>query len=231
MNLDIGDFVAGPKRQSNTQRLCDELEDDIINGRLLPGERLDSEVLAQRFGVSRTPIREAIQRLVASGLVRVVPKRGTFVAEVGLAELIEMFEVMAELEGMCGRLAARRITAQQIHELQLALSRCADAATKDDPDDYYYENGTFHDCIYTAGRNHFLASESRRLHDRLKPYRRLQLRVRNRIQRSLQEHEGIVEAIVACDEALAEQRMRDHVLVQGERFSDLAANMKKLQVT
>lgn len=228
-SLATGEFVAMPKRQSNTQRLRDALEDDIINGRLSPGERLDSEALARRFGVSRTPIREAIQRLVASGLVRVVPKRGTFVAEVGLADLIEMFEVMAELEGMCGRLAARRITKQQVAQLQTALEGCADAAAKDDPDDYYYENGTFHDCIYSAGRNHFLAAESRRLHDRLKPYRRLQLRVRNRIQRSLQEHEGIVEAIVAGDEALAEQRMRDHVLVQGERFSDLAANMKKLQ--
>lgn len=215
-------------RRSNAQRLRDELEDDIINGRLMPGERVDPEALALRFGVSRTPIREAIQRLAASGLVRVVPKRGTFVAKVGLTELIEMFEVMAELEGMCGRLAARRITAEQIEQLQAALTRCRTAAAEDSPDDYYYENESFHRCIYTAGRNNFLASESRRLHDRLKPYRRLQLRVRHRTKRSLQEHEGIVASIVAGDENLAEQRMRDHVLIQGERFSDLVANMRKL---
>ncbi|MBT2774858.1 GntR family transcriptional regulator, partial [Halomonas sp. ISL-60] len=99
--------MTGTKR-SNAQRLRDSLENDIINGRRLPGERLDPEALGREFEVSRTPVREAFQQLVASGLVTVSPKKGTFVAKVGIDQLIEMFEVMAELEGMCGRLAARR---------------------------------------------------------------------------------------------------------------------------
>ncbi len=212
-------------RRSNTQRLRDALEDDIINGRLGPGERLDPEELARRFAVSRTPIREAIQQLAGSGLVTVAPKRGTFVAKVGLAQLIEMFEVMAELEGMCGRLAARRITADQAHELKAALGRCEEAAAGGNTDDYYYENERFHRCIYAASQNGFLAAEAQQLHYRLKPYRRLQLRVRHRIGRSLQEHHDIVEALVSGDESGAEALLKAHILIQAERSSDLGASI------
>ena len=96
-------------QKSRAHQLRDTLEDEIVNGRLQPGDRLDEASLAARFNVSRTPIREALQQLVAAGLVQSEPKRGTFVARIGIPQLIEMFEVMAELEGMCGRLAARRI--------------------------------------------------------------------------------------------------------------------------
>lgn len=218
--------------RTNALQLRDTLEDDIINGRFAPGERLDPEALAARFAVSRTPIREALQQLSASGLVTVVPKRGTFVAELSLAQLIEMFEVMAELEGMCGRLAARRISPRQVAQLQEALGGCEQAARAGDDDravdEYYYENEQFHRVIYEAAGNGFLAREARRLHRRLKPYRRLQLRVRRRLQRSLLEHQAIVEAIVGGDSAAAEQRLRDHVLVQGERFSDLVASISRM---
>lgn len=222
--------VTGMKKtqRPSSQKLRDELEDDIINGRMQPGERLDPEALAARFGVSRTPIREAIQQLVANRLVKVIPKRGTFVAEVGIAELIEMFEVMAELEGMCGRLAARRITSAQLQDLTDALRSCETAASGGSADNYYYENGRFHRCIYAASQNGFLATEAQHLHDRLKPYRRLQLRVRNRIQGSLAEHMGIVDAIAQGDEPQAEKLLREHVLVQGKRFSDLVASMGRL---
>ena len=102
---------------SQAQKLRDALEDDIVNGILRPGDRLDEAALAERFRVSRTPIREAFKSLVGSGLVETVPNRGTFVANVGLPGLIEMFEVMAELEGMCARLATRRITDTESAEL------------------------------------------------------------------------------------------------------------------
>lgn len=212
--------------RSNAQRLRDALEDDIINGRLRPGDRLDPERLSARFGVSRTPVREAIQQLTASGLVRVAPKRGTFVTEIGLPQLIEMFEVMAELEGMCGRLAARRVDARAAASLRDALGRCRDAAARGDSDDYYYENEHFHHCIYAAAGNGFLAAEVQRLHARLKPYRRLQLRVHRRMRSSVEEHEAIAEAILDGDAAQAERRLKDHILVQGERFSDLVASVQ-----
>lgn len=213
---------------SNAQRLKDSLENDIINGRFAPGERLDPEALAKAFQVSRTPIREAIQQLTASGLVVVVPKKGTFVAKIGVDQLVEMFEVMAELEGMCGRLAARRISANELTVLKEALERCeASVREVEGPDEYYYENEIFHQCIYSASHNAFLADEVQQLKQRLKPYRRLQLRVRHRMARSLQEHRDIYKAIASGDAAAAEEAMRQHVLIQGERFSDFIASMKK----
>jgi DNA-binding GntR family transcriptional regulator len=219
--------MNGMKR-SNAQRLRDSLEDDIINGRRAPGERLDPEALGREFNVSRTPVREAIQQLVASGLVTVSPKKGTFVARVGIDQLIEMFEVMAELEGMCGRLAARRITEEELVAMREALQRCEAAAEAGDTDEYYYENEIFHNCIYSASHNGFLAQEAHQLKQRLKPYRRLQLQVRQRMGGSLAEHRDIVAAIERGDAQLAEQTLREHVLIQGERFSDFVASVRKL---
>ncbi|RUR54622.1 GntR family transcriptional regulator [Vreelandella populi] len=220
--------MADTKR-SNAQKLRDSLEDDIINGRRVPGERLDPEELGRAFNVSRTPVREAFQQLVASGLVTVSPKKGTFVAKVGIDQLIEMFEVMAELEGMCGRLAARRISEQELAELRAAHERCEAAALAGDTDEYYYENEAFHDCIYAASHNTFLASEARQLKQRLKPYRRLQLQVRQRMHNSLNEHQAIVDAITQGDAALAQQALCDHVLIQGERFSDFVSSVRRME--
>lgn len=213
-------------KRSNTQKLKDALEEDIINGRLLPGEKLDHDALARQYGVSRTPIREAVQQLVVSGLVNVQPKKGTFVAKMSLDQLIEMFEVMAELEGMCGRLAARRIQTAELEALRAALLRCEDPEVMADPDDYYYENEEFHNCIYTASHNQFLATEARQLKQRLKPYRRLQLQARNRVSSSSEEHRKIFQAIESGKERDAEQYLKEHVLIQGTRFSDFVSQVK-----
>ncbi|MCB1775666.1 MAG: GntR family transcriptional regulator, partial [Gammaproteobacteria bacterium] len=113
---------------SQAIRLRDVLEDEIVNGELKPGDRLDEAALAERFGVSRTPIREAFKYLVGSGLVETIPNRGSFVASVGLPQLIEMFEVMAELEGMCARLAARRMSDNENTQLKTLLDSCTRAS-------------------------------------------------------------------------------------------------------
>lgn len=207
------------------QKLRDALEEEIVNGALKPGNRLDEAALATRFNVSRTPLREAFKALAGSGLVETIPNRGTFVASVGLPQLIEMFEVMAELEGMCARLAARRINVAESAELQSLLEGCETALQQGDPDAYYYENERFHDCIYSASHNSFLAQQARQLQIRLKPYRRLQLRVRNRAARSLDEHRQIVAAILEGDGGAAERHIKDHVQIQGERFTDFVATV------
>lgn len=216
------------RKKSHTQYLRDRLEDAIINGRLKPGDRIDTEALSRQYGVSRTPIREAIHQLSASGLVRVEPKRGTFVAELGLARLIEMFEVMSELEGMCGRLAAKRINDDEAKALKKALESCREEAASGNTDSYYYCNERFHHLIYEMSHNSYLASEAGSLHDRLKPYRRLQLRMRNRVSRSFSEHEEIVDAILAGNSERAEQRLKAHIQIQGERFTDFVSSLKAM---
>mgnify|MGYP000607412333 CR=1 FL=1 len=210
-------------------RLRDALEQDIATGELVPGTRLDEATLAERFGVSRTPIREALLELAGSGLVEHRPRRGAVVSRVDAGRLFEMFEVMAELEGMCGRLAARRMADWQRAALSEACSACEKAAASGDPDAYYYENERFHHVIYAACGNTFLADEARRLHRRLKPYRRLQLRVHNRMTTSLAEHKAIVDAILTGDPDAAEAQLKAHIAVQGERFGDLVANLNRLE--
>jgi DNA-binding GntR family transcriptional regulator len=210
--------------------LRDALEDLIATGEFRPGERLDEIGLAGRFGVSRTPIREALHQLSAAGLVEIRPHRGAIVADVGPARLVEMFEVMAELEGMAGRLAARRLTSAHEAAILAAHQACESAARAGDPDAYYYENERFHAAIYAASRNGFLAEQALALHRRLKPYRRLQLRVRNRVATSLAEHGEIIAAIRAGDGDRAEGLLRAHITVQGERFADLVASLEGWRV-
>lgn len=217
------------RRIPRAQRLRDLLEDAIVEGHYAPGDRLDPEALAHQYQCSRTPIREALTQLAASGMVRVAPKRGTFVARLGVTELVERFEVMAELEGMCGRLAARRITDEEMITLQNAHDACQRCMLEGDINGYYYENGEFHKRIYQASHNDFLAQEAIRLHAMLKPYRRLQLHARHRLASSYSEHETIVNALMAGDADTAQQALRDHVLLQGERFNDLVASMQHLE--
>ncbi|MTH97435.1 GntR family transcriptional regulator [Roseibium sp. RKSG952] len=215
--------TSSPQRRAETLR--EALENDIATGVFPAGHRLDEVSLATRFGVSRTPIREALIELAASGLVEIRPRRGAFVREISLPRLVEMFEVMAELEAMCARLAARRITPHQLQELVLSHNACKAAMAAGDPDAYYAANQQFHDVIYAASHNGFLIEQATTLRDRLQAYRRLQLRARNRVGSSLAEHDLIVEAIRAGDPQAADTEIRNHILIQGERFNDFVAQI------
>lgn len=207
------------------QKLRDDIENGIVTGEFEPGERLDETQLAKRFGVSRTPIREALMQLSATGLVEIRPRRGAVVVDPAPQRVFEMFEVMAELEGMAGALAARRHTDEDRAAIVAAHEKCEAAAASEDTDRYYYENETFHRAIYAAGHSGFLEEQCTVLHRRLRPYRRLQLRVRNRMNASFKEHGEIVEAILAGDAEAARAHLRGHVAVQGDRFGDLVANL------
>ena len=221
MNKKVSSTSSGFTNRSRVQRVRDVLEEDIVNGRMAPGDQVHLEALVQRFGVSRTPVREALQQLEASGLVVVVPKRGTYVARVGMPELIQMFEVMAELEALCASLAARRVQPPALGEIMAAHAACEREAGSLDANAYYYANELFHQLIYQACGNPFLVQQTTMLKNRLKPYRRLQLRLRNRINQSLEEHRQIVSALQQGDSDTAARVARDHVLIQGQRFTDL----------
>ncbi len=211
----------------NTLRIRNALENAIVEGIYQPGARLDPEALEREFEVSRTPIREAIHQLEASGLVRVVPKRGTFVTEWSASELAERFEVMAEIEATCGRLAARRITEAEMAAFEKVHAECRALAEAGEVEAYYARNSEFHHCIYRATHNAFLEQEASRLHAMLQPYRRMQLKVRNRMGRSFAEHDAVVALIRAGDGDGAARALRDHVIVQGDRFHDLIAALRE----
>lgn len=210
-------------------RLRKALEDEIVTGRLAPGTRLDEVSLANRFAVSRTPIREALNQLSTSGLIEMRPRRGAIVTPVTTEDLVEMFETMAEMEAVCGRLATRRMSEDERRDLVAVHEACRGAAESGDMELYYEHNVRFHRAIYIGSHNRFLASEVRRLRRRLRAYRRLQLRVRGRVAGSFGEHETVVEAILAGDEKRAEDALRAHVMIQGERFNDLLMNLSAMR--
>lgn len=206
-----------------SEQLRDQIEERIATGFYTPGARLDESELAREFGVSRTPVREALFQLEMSGLIEIRPRRGAIVKSLTPQQLYEMFEVMAELESMCARLASRRISGPEMATLREAHAACEEAKKNGDPDRYYHLNRYFHEAIYRGSHNAFLTEQALNLHRRLAPYRRLQLRVRGRMDKSLDEHEQIVNAIERGDEAEAANIVRSHVVVQGDRFADLVS--------
>lgn len=208
-------------------QIAETLEQLVFKGAYENGQRLDEIKLAEHFSVSRTPIREALQRLVMSGMAEQIPRRGVFVRQPGPVELLEMFETMAELEAACGRFAAARMTDEGLDRLEAANARCQDAITREDAAGYYAENEVFHQEIYLGATNAFLRGEALRLQNRLKPYRRVQLRFRGRMGQSLAEHEAIVAALRAGDGEAAATVLRAHVTVQGEKFQQLIAGLKQ----
>lgn len=219
--------MTKPTRLS--EQLREAIEEEVATGKLKPGTHLDEVELAERFGVSRTPIRETLSLLAGEGLVEIRPRRGAVVAQLSPHRLVEMFEVMAELEAMCARLAARRAKENELETLAETHEKCREAAALRDPDAYFYANEEFHRAIYDASHNAYLCEQALVLQRKLRPYRRLQLRVRNRMQRSLEEHQGIVDAIHAGDAERASSEVRSHVVVQGDRFADLLAEMHRLE--
>ncbi|MBB4265096.1 GntR family transcriptional regulator [Roseospira visakhapatnamensis] len=214
------------KRPTRAEVLRKGLEEDIFSGRLKPGDRLDEVSLAERFSVSRTPVREALHQLSASGLVEVRPRQGAVVAQITLRRLIEIFDVMAELEGMCARLAARRMTTEERTALHTAHAACADAvAAGHDVDAYYEANWRFHDLIYVGSHNTVLEETTAGLRLRATPYRRHQLNRPGRLADSLREHETVLQAILDGDGVRADSAMRDHVSIQGDLFADLLSTL------
>jgi DNA-binding GntR family transcriptional regulator len=217
--------TAAAKTKKDPIRLAEDLrcrlETEIFSGVLLPGERLDETGLAKRFGVSRTPVREALLQLASSGLIEMRPRQGAVVATITVQSLVQMFEVMAELEAMCARLAARRTTPAERAAIEAAHKACKKAAAGRDPGPYYEANRAFHETLYAGARNGYLEEKTRHLRNRLNGYRRFQLHQPGRIAQSLAEHDAVVEAIVAGNAEAAENAMRAHVTIQGDVFSDL----------
>ena len=209
-------------------KIRDSLEQRIVEGELGNGKRLDETELSSFYGVSRTPVREALQRLAESGLAEHLPRRGTFVRSPSLSQLVEMFEVMAELECMAIRLAARRATSNDIDALEKDNETCRAAVAANDTKKYYEINARLHGRIYQMSGNSFLANEARRLHDRLRPFRRLQLRVRGRMEESMAEHDIILAALRDGDADRAMETMKKHITIVGVRFNDLVSSFNRL---
>lgn len=204
--------VVGEEPGLLSDQIRNALTDEIASGGLPAGASLDEQDLADRFGASRTPVREALRQLAASGLVEMRPRRGVVVTRLTPEQVMDMFETTAEIEAMCVRLATYRVTPlERSHLLELHESSRALVANRD-IDGYDAFNTRFHTAIYAATHNAFMAEQALAIRARLKSFRRTQLRQADRIARSRDEHEGVMVAIAQGDGEEAARRMRAHML-------------------
>jgi DNA-binding GntR family transcriptional regulator len=209
-------------RESTGQKIESALLDDIAAGLLQPGERLDETKLAERFGVSRTPVRETLSRLTAQGVLVSGEKRGVRVAQYTREELGQMFEAMQEIESVCARLANQRLTLLARSEIESAQADCAQAAAKNDRFAYIKANEALHMSIYRATKNPYifeLASDFRR---KTGPFRAKKLETQEDLQASVESHIDLLAKIFSEDSQVAVDGMRKHMTESFMRV--LAAN-------
>lgn len=193
--------------ETTALRLADQISEAILNGEFPPGTRLEEAALATRFGLSRTPVREALAEVCARGLADRRPYRGVEVVAPDRAALLDRFEALAEVEALCARLAAHRITLEGALKLDDCLGRMIDA----DPDAYRQLNAELHDLIGTLAGNAELMRMTQSLRTRLEIIRRAQLRRPDRMRRSLDEHRALVAAICNRQADQAADLMRGHL--------------------
>jgi len=185
------------------------LRRDIMDGRLAPGYRMREQVISESLDMSRTPVREALSRLQADGLLAVQGRSGLAVAELDDAGVVELYETREALEGTAAHLAALHANPRDIAVLEAALA--AEAATAEDPIQQQRQNRVFHAAILAASHNRYLAKSLLALHDALALLGPTTLTAGGRRIEAQQEHRRIFEAIIARDCATAETEMRAHV--------------------
>jgi len=212
---------------SRSEQIQQVLESEIFAGQLAPGARLDEVELASRFSVSRTPVREALRHLASSGLIQIRSRQPALVMALSAHKLIEMFQVMAELESLCARMAARRISPAQLAELNALQDELIELSRTDQVDAFYEVNRRFHELIYEASQNEFLAEQTRSLRNRIGSYRKLVTHRPSRRTDTLAEHAAVLRCIVTGDEEGAAAAMRGHVNLLGEKLLDFIAVFPK----
>ena len=208
------------REQSLAMLAQQELERRIVSGEFAAGAKLNEVDVATALGISRGPVREAFSALSQAGLVRVEKNRGVFVRQVSLEEASEFYELRAALEGLIGKLAARRIAIDEIEQLRAVVKRMHQVQKSRKADEYFALNVEFHDLLARAARNNALLANYRGVVNQLDLYRRATIsRSVENIPLSTLEHEAIVDAVSARDEARAEALLNQHVMVSRERLN------------
>lgn len=204
-----------PSRIAQTalyQEVAERLRQRIYAHELPPGTWIDEQTLAADYGISRTPLREALKVLASEGLVTLKPRRGCYVTEISEQDLDEIFPLMAMLEGRCAFETSTRGRAEDLHKLKAILEELEDFAQSGQVERFFEANQTFHRLIQEISGNRWLLQVIQDLRKVLKLTRMHSLRLEGRLQQSLIEHRAINAAIQSRQPEQAEQAMRDHIL-------------------
>jgi DNA-binding GntR family transcriptional regulator len=207
---------------SNTDRVRSAQAHRIASGDLPPGSAIDESLLCTFFRVSRTPVREALLQLAATGQVRIAPRAGIFVTQHTIEELEEMLETLALLEGACTQLAAYRISNAQIRELERLQKRGAKALQEKSLADYATYNAELHALIHSIAGNTFMVQQIEHLRRLTNPYRHRHLDQENRMEQSWHEHQALTQALAQRDGPSAMQAAASHVLSGAESLRRVA---------
>lgn len=191
--------------------VADRLRDLITRGTLAPGARLNERMLTERFGISRTPLREAIRMLASEGLVRLLPHRGAAVTVITRRDAENMFEIMAVLESLAGELACQRAAENDLQAISLLHEEMRNHYAKGDLTEYFRCNQSIHQGIVHSSRNKELADIYQRMSVRLVGARYMANFSRQRWDRAMHEHELILEALLARDSERLKALLATHL--------------------
>jgi len=208
-------------KRTSAEEIRRELASRIISGVLPPGMALDETQLAAEFAVSRTPVREALRLLAASGLIDQKPHAKALVAKPDADVLAGMFEVMGYLEALCAGLCATMMRANEREALDALHAEMAGIVHAGDAARYAEANDAFHAAIYEGAHNTYLNDITRSTRQRLQPFRRAQFGALGRLAKSHAEHGAVVEAILRGDREAAEHAMRQHISIVENAYQQL----------
>lgn len=204
-----------PSRIAQTalyQEVAERLRQRIFAHQIPPGTRIDEQGLAIDYGISRTPLREALKVLAAEGLVTLRPRRGCFVTEISEQDLDEILPLMAMLEGRCALEATARAQPAEIARLEAIHRQLERFAENNQIERFFEANQEFHSQIQLMAGNRWLRQVIQDLRKVLKLTRLLSLSIDGRLEQSLIEHRAILAAIKAGDGAAAQTAMHDHIV-------------------
>jgi DNA-binding GntR family transcriptional regulator len=206
-----------------------EIEEAIKDGSLLPGESVDEAELALQYDVSRTPVREALLQLQAQGLLTSLPRGGMIVAKMDLQQLLSLWELLAELEGVAVRLACQRMTPEELDIIVRHHEASREVVEADDVAGWQESNLRFHELIYRATRNPYLRQEVLRMRTRTGYYRRHAFAALGQIRNSFEQHRRVVEAFQKGDAESASSAMVDHMRPASDAngLTDFIVNLPK----
>lgn len=194
-----------------SQKIANELSEEILKGELMPGDRLDEQMLADRFQVSRSPIRDALRELATTRLIEQKPRRGFAVANINTKTLRNLYEALSELEGLCARYCALRADAVERELIRALHIRGQDAIKGHDMAEYSEANGLLHQAIYDACHNDALRDITIDVRKRLSIFHAQFLFSETRVAQSQDEHQNIVDSILNNDGDGAGEAMKRHV--------------------
>jgi DNA-binding GntR family transcriptional regulator len=210
---------------TRAERLADEIAASVLSGEFRPGLRLDEKTLAERYAVSRTPVREALRQLASTGLIEVKPRRGATVVRTTSAQLETLFGAMAEIEATCARLSAISMAPLERRRLASFHESMVKFVERNDSEGFAAANLTLHTQVYLGAHNPIIADFASGLRRRLAPFRRAQFRTQGRLPRSHEEHGKVVAAILAGDATAAHAAMFHHMSLVEESFERLAESI------